>query len=559
MSTAPRWEHRTENATLALAPRADGGVAVLFEDGCLDLLRSDGARDGELRLPFSKAVSEGGGSPATIRRHGDAWMASIPGEAHLIRHTAGRNVRAAAGDEGVDAFAISGEQLAVARFGTLELWTLADQRRWSIDGGPFVGVTFAGRTLVALKADGELLFLSLLKGAVMGTLKLAAAEPAFSWRLASIDGTRFALGFGEWLVVIDAASHKVVRRTKVRGGILALAASERRMIVGFEDGWIQAFDAFTGEPRGAVQAHEGDVVAVAMSAGSIFSAARMGPVRAWDESAVETAARAGSPITSLACRGGFVAVGDRAGRLRMLKGVEEVGTLRLDGPITGTHVTVDDTVIAASGSVLVVLTKPWKTPRPILLQSASTALAVDAAYAFVGNEQGGVDVYDLERGTHVTSYALSEASICSLVRLPGAYLVVGTGALDGRLFVVDVAKAKVVFRIEAHQEAFGVTSLATEPRGRLVASGSDDGTIALIDPAKGRILARVRVPETPTSLAFDATGRKLAAVLADGSTLVVAIDQRAAVTPLEFRKAAHLSWGDTLVVGLADGRIERRA
>jgi hypothetical protein len=560
--TAPRWEHCTDHPTVALATAPDGGVAVLFEDGSLDLLRSDGARSGELQLPCAARASDGDDgarSFAKLRSVGGAWLASMPGQGHLVRHADGRNVRAAAGDDPVEAFAIAGEQLAVARCGSLELWTLADQRRWAIAGGPFVAVTFAGRTLVALRGDGELVFLSLLKGAIMGTLKLAAAEPAVSWHLATIDGARVALGFGEWLVVVDAASHKVVRRTRVRGDIVALAATERRMIVGLEDGWLQAFDAFTGEPRGSVQAHERDVVALAMGGGVIFSAARVGPVRAWDEAAVETAARAGSPVTSLACRATFVAVGDRAGRLRLLKGVEEVGALRLDGPISGTHVGADDSVIAAAGSVLVCLSKPWKTPRPVLLRSSSTALAVDAAYAFVGNEQGSVDVYDLERGAHVTSYALSEASVSALVRLPGAQLVVGTGALDGRLFIVDVAQAKVLHRIEAHQEAFGVTSLAAEPRGRIVASGSDDGTIALIDPSKGRVLARVRVPETPTSLAFDGTGRKLAAVLADGSTLVVAIDQRAAVTPLACRKAAHLAWGDALVIGLADGRIERVA
>ena len=51
-----------------------------------------------------------------------------------------------------------------------------------------------------------------------------------------------------------------------------------------------------------------------------------------------------------------------------------------------------------------------------------------------------------------------------------------------------------------------MTCLAADPRGRIVASGADDGSIALIDPVKGKILARLRVRETPISLAFDKRG-----------------------------------------------------
>ncbi|MFO0671627.1 MAG: PQQ-binding-like beta-propeller repeat protein [Polyangiaceae bacterium] len=193
---------------------------------------------------------------------------------------------------------------------------------------------------------------------------------------------------------------------------------------------------------------------------------------------------------------------------------------------------------------------------PVLLDEPATALALDATYAFAGRH-GAVHVYDVARGVSVTQYELSEAAISALVRLPGALLVVGTGALDGRVFVVDVAQAKVVHRIDAHQEAFGCTSLACEPRGRLFASGSDDGTVALVDPAKGRVLARVRLTETPVSLAFDPTGRKLAAVLANGTAVVVSLDQKAAVSTLDVPHAARVTWSDALVIGLTDGRLER--
>lgn len=565
---APRWEHQTHHLPLALALRPDGGVAALFDDGskefdALEIFDSAGARSGGLRLPKGAPADRGDGmartSAAILRFAGNACFASIPHEAHLVRHTGDRSSRFAQGDSAIEAFAIAGEQVAVARIEGLELWNLSEQRRWHLPGGPYSAVAFAGRTLVALRADGEIVFVSSVKGSVIGSLKLAAPSPPSAWHLSTIDGTRVALGFDDWLVVVDGTNHKIVRRTRVRSKVLALASSEKRIAVGFEDGFVQLLDAFTGEPKGVLHAHREPVVGLAMGTGVVFSAGAPGHLRAWEESAFAAPSREASPVTALASRATFMAVGDGAGRLRVVEGGEEVGALRLDGAIRAVHVTADDAVTAATGSVLVQLKRPWKSPHPVLLRAPSTALAVDSAYAFSGSETGTVDVYEVPSGDHVTSYALSEAPITGLVRLPGVLLVVGTSALDGRVFIVDVAQAKVLHRIEAHQEAFGVTALATEPRGRLVASGSDDGRIALIDPAKGRVLAHVGVPETPICLAFDSTGRKLAAVLADGSSVIVTIDRKPTIKPLAYRTATRVAWGDTLFIGLSNGPVERVA
>lgn len=586
MNHAPRWEYQSANAPIALAAHPEG-IAALLDDGSIALLRADGSEAGALRVSASSAGNHGASAkkPAAKAAHGhavnnnngnhhesafaphaemrwvvDGWLAAVPGETSLVRqaHATGRTLRVAHGDTNISSFAVSGEQVAIARHDGLELWTLADQRRWRVSGAAFVAVAFAGRTLVAIRGDGEIVFVSLLKGAEQGTLKLAAPEPVPSWRLASIDAARVAISLGEWLVIVDGASQKVVRRTRARGPIVSLAATDKRVVVGIADGWVQAFDAFTGEARGAIEAHGEPVTCVTTAGTSIVSATKQSSlVRSWDESALQATARGGAPVTALAARGPLVAVGDRSGRLRLLKGVEEMSSIRLDGAIGGVHIAETETVTGATGSVLVRLAKPWKLPQPILLSAPSTAFAIDDAYAFSGSESGTVDVFELARGSLVTSYALSEAGITALLRLPGAKLVVGTGALDGRLFVVDVAEAKVVFRIEAHQEAFGVTALAAEPRGRLVASGSDDGRVALIDPAKGRVLAHVTLSETPVSLAFDATGRKLAAALADGSSVVIFLDRRAAVTPLPYRGVTRVAWGDTLLLGMAEGPVER--
>ena len=111
-----------------------------------------------------------------------------------------------------------------------------------------------------------------------------------------------------------------------------------------------------------------------------------------------------------------------------------------------------------------------------------------------------------------------------------------------------------------HDEAFAVTCLAYDPRGRIVASGADDGSIALIDPTKGKVLARLRVRETPVSLAFDGDGRRIACVFADGTAGLVKLGPRGAtVEDIAVTGAAHVAWGDDAVFGFADGRVERLA
>jgi WD40 repeat protein len=210
--------------------------------------------------------------------------------------------------------------------------------------------------------------------------------------------------------------------------------------------------------------------------------------------------------------------------------------------------------------VLLRAPKPWGLPKPLALRSTASAFAADDLYAFAGTLNGSVDVYDLESGRPVTTYALSQDDrITALARLPGALLAVGTGALDGRVMFVDVAEAKIVHRLEPHQEAFGVTSLACDARGRIVASGGDDGIVALLDPAKGRVLARLRMPETPIALAFEQSGRRLACAFADGAAAIITLAATgAAVDDVSVKNVAKVAWGaQAPVFGLNDGAVSR--
>jgi hypothetical protein len=377
------------------------------------------------------------------------------------------------------------------------------------------------KAVVTIEEDGGLLFVN-RQGEEEGILRLASVDPPDTWRLAKLTWTQVILAMGEWLVWVDGDSRKVIRRVRARGKVADItidgAQSATRLVARLEDGLTQSFDAATGE------------------------------------------AKVAAPVTAICARGDLVIYGDKAGRVRIQKNDTDVATVSAGESVIGVHLTKKELAVAATARVLVRAAKPWAAPRPVALKAPSSAFAADDAYAFVGTMTGSVDVYDLENGKAVTSYDLSEDDrITALARLPGALLAVGTGALDGRVLVVDVAEAKVIHRLAPHQEAFGVTCLATDPRGRIVASGGDDGTVILIDPAKGRVLAKLRMPESPASLAFEQSGRKLVCAFADDTCAIITLGAKgASVDEVDVGNVARVAWSGTgPVFGLGDGGVMR--
>lgn len=445
---------------------------------------------------------------------------------------------------------------AIARGSSLELWSSAGKKLWSKTGGPFLAVTQASEHVVAVAEDGALVFSSYGDGNALGALRLASTEPPSAFRLATVSGSIVVLALGEWLVWIDARAKKTVRRVRAADKVVALSADRDIVACALVGGRVQAFRAEGGEPRASFVAHAEGIARIALGATALFTKGEGGSVRAWDRKTLDTAARAVAPPTAVASRGALVAIGDRAGRVR-ISGSGESGAIALGEPVLGLHVGKDDVVVAASARVVMRAARPWTAPRPIVLRAPPTAFAADDAYVFVGTQSGAVDVYDGARA--ITSYALSsDDRITALCRLAGKLLVAGTGALDGRVLVVDVAEAKVLHRLEPHDEAFGVTCLAADPRGRILASGSDDGTIVLIDPNKGRILARLRVNETPVSIAFEPSGRRLACTFADGTSAIVTLSAKGAtLADTGLRGMAFAVWTKTAAFVSREGEIHR--
>jgi WD40 repeat protein len=536
-----------------------GSGAAALRDRALDLFDARGTRVGEVALEKVGAA---------VAHFGEEWLVRVEKAKSLTRLADGASVAFAAGKSVIAGFAVGRDDTVVVTRGeTIELWSRDDKKKWAAKGGPFLEAAIARDHVVALSEEGALVFLTRDKGAALGALRLASTDPVDTWHLAHVDGEIVVLALGEWLVWIDATTRKTVRRVRAASKVQAVAADADHVVAAVEDGLVQTFRAASGEPRASFNADPNGIGGIALSSSALFTLGSADEVRACDRTTLDVTVKAAAPVASLAVRGNVAAAGDKSGKVRVYSvngELKEIGVLSVgdsapgEPGAVGVFVGKNDEVVAAGARVVMKAASPWKMPRPTALRGAPTAFAADDGYAFAGSSTGAVEVYDLTHGRHVTTYALSsDDRITALAKLPGATLVVGTGALDGRVLIVDVAESKVVHRIEPHEEAFGVTCLASDARGRIVASGSDDGTIALIDPAKGRVLAKIRVTETPVRLAFEPIGRRLAAVFADGTASVVAFAQKGAtVSDLGVRGASHVAWGDSLVFGFKDGRVE---
>jgi hypothetical protein len=534
-----------------MAASADG--VALLEMGALVALGADG--EPTARHPFE-------GQGEAVARFGEEWLVLTSSASHLTKLADGGSPSVfAAGKGAIRAFSTSrDDRVVVARGAYLELWSRDGQLAWKAKLGTVTGLVMSRDHVLAVTDDGALHFCAREDGEVFGALRLASTEPPTEWRLTHLDANVSVLALGDWLVWLDASTRKTLRRVRAKGHVHAVSADAAHLAALVEGGILQVFASATGEPTASLAAEEAS--SLALTASTIVAGVHGRPSLRFRRDEFSGGAPVRQAVRLLASRGALTASVDRAGSLRVVSGdpngLRELSTLAGAEGAVGLSVGTELIVTAATPRALLRASAPYTETRTLALKTPPTSFATDDVYAFVGSQTGTVDVLELASGKTVTTYSLSsDDRITSLVRLPGALLVVGTGALDGRILIVDVAESKVLHRVSPHEEAFGVTCLVADGRGRIVASGSDDGTVVLLEPKSGRVLARLRMPETPVSLAFEPSGRRLACVFGDGTASIVVFSKTgAAVTDLGVRGATSVAWGTTLVLGFKDGHLE---
>lgn len=352
------------------------------------------------------------------------------------------------------------------------------------------------------KMTGGVFFWDPSTGAEIGTL--AGAEDSYFDVDFSPDGRRIATAGAAGSVRLwDAASLEEIVKLGDHGGShafsVAYAPDGRRIVSGGRDGTVRIFDANThAEVR--VVTGLGDVRSVAFSPDGRHVAAAMftNIVRVWDAATGEVVAthdRHDNPAMTLTFSpdGFYLASADNSGMIEVREALNQIGygfTVRAHtGGVLGLAFSPDGLRLATSGQDGSVRVRDaWENQgyRPVTPPNAppTTRLAYTRDGAFLAT-------------AGVATEIASQATIQDI-----RIWRVETGALERNL--------------RGHQG--GVSGLAYNVEGTLLASSSLDGTVRLWDPATGKSDTPLRGHDGPVlDVSFDPSGDRFASVGEDGT------------------------------------------
>ena len=149
----------------------------------------------------------------------------------------------------------------------------------------------------------------------------------------------------------------------------------------------------------------------------------------------------------------------------------------------------------------------------------ATALALNGRRALTGHAEGGIELWDLDRGDRVARFKRNEADIWSVAfagdsgRFVAASQDWGVAVWDARTSEAPVSM------IEGHGNA--VQAVAYSQHGPFIATGSADRTVKLWRAGSLNLVRTYKGhKEHVTALAFSPDGRYLASAALDGSIRV---------------------------------------
>jgi WD40 repeat protein len=410
------------------------------------------------------------------------------------------------------AFAPDGRSLVVAGAGgDLTLWdpeSGKELRRWEAHAGGIPAVGFApdGKALASGGADG----------------RVRLWDPATGQELRTLGkhrGPVTSLAFGPDGTLFTGGRDQVVRQWNVSGGreakrfaadgepvllSLAVSADGKMLLAGSGQGKLWLWSLAAGGPPRILDAHTGEVTAVAFAPGGqrFASAADDGRVRVW-------------------------AAGD---------GKEVLPTPGHNDKGTATAYSPDGKVIVTAGMDRAI--RIWDAASGRELRRAPGHAGGTSCLAFLpggeflsGGRDGWIRRWDPATGAERGRFPPQGGSVEALAAAPDG-TVFASGTSGGVLCLWDAATGKLRLRQQAHRRPLAALAISTAPpggfrgiapdsaRGWVLASGGWDGAIRLWDVQTGKVLKELSHPSGVTGLAYSADGRVLVSGARDGTLIL---------------------------------------
>jgi WD40 repeat protein len=353
--------------------------------------------------------------------------------------------------------------------------------------------------------------------------------------------------------------------------MIAFSPSESRLAVAGRDGIVRVLDASNGQELLSHDQHIDPNLdfsnSVAVSGDGKLFASALGEkgVELWDAASGKTKARFDVPEQ----------------KQEMLSPEGKHYTVDLGVcPLMGAFPPDTDLLAVVSGNQLGLfdlatgkprLSLPWHGGNGGPLPAKSPpVLALSGEVAATACFSNSIDLWDVKTGKNIRQLERQEGTIAALSISPDAQLLASCtgfwGARASRIKGYDygdhavqlwhIASGRRLLNIKGHTK--NVRSVVYAPDGRCFVSGGEDKTIRLWEAATGKQLLRWDVNETVNQVAVSPDGKKVAAVLDDGSVTLFAIDGRRPhqAPPVVDEKAFDSLWKD---LGGEDGERAYRA
>jgi WD40 repeat protein len=383
-----------------------------------------------------------------------------------------------------------------------------------------------GRMLAAVGLDGNVRVWNIDLNVPAGTFGPVSVRSPVSF---SPDGGRIAAGDDAGIVRIwDLGDGRLLRQAHAHAGTIwdiAYSPKADVLVTAGTDQTVRVYDAESLAELNVLRGHAGEVWRVAFSpdGGTLSTGSKDGTVRIWSVDGMQSSdvftRRVEFWNWPVFCKDGeLLAVGERS--LVTVRGVNDGRALAVLANARRPLGFLDgNRELMALGMEGEIQFWNWRAETNRPSRSIAANLTNVRAHAFfassnllaVGDRDGSIRLWDLERKTQLASWkAHSSGIICLAISPDGLVLASSSAEDEDSVKLWSIPDGKLKATPSGHK--LGVFGVAFSPDGRLLASASVDDTCRLWETATGNQII---------ALAGHKGGAFHAAFSPDGRTLVV--------------------------------------